>query len=268
MKRISFIGGGKMGEALIKGILEAKLVSADKIIVSDTVLVRLDYLKKTYGVVVTENNIEAVKAGEVIILAVKPQVIPRVLAEISQVVDENKLSISIAAGIGLKTLYSGLGKEARIIRVMPNTPAQIREGMVAISPGEYALPEDVETAKQIFGAVGEIVIMEERLMDAVTAVSGSGPAYVCLLIEALINGGVKMGLSVKDATQLVVQTFLGTAKMILETGKHPAQLKDEVTSPGGTTIAGLSILEKKGVRGALIEAVEAATNRSKELGGE
>lgn len=267
-KKISFIGGGKMGEALIRGMLEAKIVGIDQITVSDVISERRDYLGKTYGIAVTNDNIKAVETGDIIILAVKPQVISKVLEEISQAVDKNKLLISIAAGIGIEILEAHLGEERRIIRVMPNTPAQVREGMTAISPNNHALPEDIETAKEIFGAVGKVVRMEEKLMDVVTALGGSGPAYVCLFVEALANGGVKMGLSAKDAYQIATQTVLGTAKMILETGKHPAQLKDEVTSPGGTTIEGLSVLESKGVRGALIKTVEAATKRSKKLGKE
>ena len=265
-QRLSFVGGGKMGEALIKGLLEAKLANCEQITVSDMVPERFDYLKMTYGVKTTQSNVEAVTTGEVVILAVKPQVINKVLSELGKLSAGNKLWISIAAGVTIETICSGLGKKTRVIRVMPNTPAQVRAGVTAIAPGEYALPEDIEIAKDIFGAVGEVFLFDEKLVDAVTGVSGSGPAYVCLLIEGLAAGGVRVGLPVDMAYRIATQTFLGTAKMILETNKHPAQLRDEVTSPGGTTIAGLSVLEKKGIRGALIETVEAATNRAKEMG--
>lgn len=265
-RKFSFIGGGKMGEALIKGILEAKLVNCEQITVSDVVLERLDYLKRTYGVNTTQSNIEAATTGAIIILAIKPQVMTKVLSELANLSGKDKLWLSIAAGVTIETICSGLGKEPRVIRVMPNTPAQVRTGVISIAAGEYTLPEDIEIAKELFGAVGEVFLFDEKLIDAVTGVSGSGPAYVCLLIESLASGGVRVGLPVDVATRIATQTFLGTAKMILETKKHPAQLRDEVSSPGGTTIAGLSVLEKRGVRGALIETVEAAVNRAKEMG--
>ena len=265
-QRISLIGGGKMGEALIKGILEAKIVNHEQITVSDMIPERLDYLKSTYGVKTTTSNIEATSTAEIVILAVKPQVMSKVLSELGNIRGENILWISIAAGVTVETICSGLGKEPRVIRVMPNTPAQVRAGVIAIAAGEHVLPEDIGLAENIFGAVGEVFLVNEALMDAVTGVSGSGPAYVCLLVEGLASGGVRAGLPVDMAYRIATQTFLGTAKMILETNKHPAQLRDEVTSPGGTTIAGLSVLEKKGIRGLLIETVEAATNRAKEMG--
>jgi pyrroline-5-carboxylate reductase len=197
---------------------------------------------------------------------VTPQLIAAVLAEIASAVDERHLLISIAAGVPTAAIRRGLGKDARIIRVMPNTPALVLQGATAIARGVGLQSDDMATAQEIFGAVGRVVVLDEELMDAVTGLSGSGPAYIALVIEALADGGVKMGLDRATAMTLATQTVLGAAKLLAETGMHPGALKDMVSSPGGTTISGIAALEEGGVRTTFIRAVERATLRSRELG--
>lgn len=266
-KKISVIGGGKMGEVLVKGITGSKLVAAGDVCAADVVKARLQYLKAQYGILVTDDNLKAAKAADIVILAVKPQSMAEVLTSLARVIDKKKLVISIAAGIPIGLIEGYLKKGARIIRVMPNTPALIGEGAAALAAGEGALEGDLDVARYIFDSVGVTVIVKEDLMDAVTGLSGSGPAYMFIMIEALSDGGVLMGIPRDVSLKLAAQTMLGAAKLYLETGdKHPGDLKDMVTSPGGTTIAGIKALENGGLRAALINAVEAATLRSKELG--
>ncbi len=200
------------------------------------------------------------------ILAVKPQIIASVLREIAPVLTRRKLLISLAAGVSTAALRGHLAKDARLIRVMPNTPALVLEGVTAIARADGLEAEDLEIASEIFSAVGRVVVLEEDLMDAVTGLSGSGPAYIALVIESLADGGVKMGLDRVTAMTLATQTVLGSAKLLLETGLHPGALKDMVSSPGGTSIAGIAALEEGGVRTTFIKAVERATQRSRELG--
>jgi pyrroline-5-carboxylate reductase len=263
---ISFVGGGRMAEALISGVLSAGGYKAEQIHVADPDTARLDQLKQQYGVQISATNHEAVVSGDVIVLAVKPQVTAAVLKEIGEGLAK-RLVISVVAGVPLKRITEACGPRSRVIRAMPNTPAMVGEGMTALAIGPDIQAAEVAIARNIFESVGKVVPVEERLMDAVTGLSGSGPAYVFLLIEALTDGGVKMGLPRDTAGLLAAQTVLGTARMVLKTGQHPARLKDQVTSPGGTTIAGLHRLEQGGLRGLLIDAVEAATKRSQELGG-
>ena len=266
-KKIGFLGAGNMGEALIKGLLNAGLVSPHAIFATDARPERLKQIEKLYGIQSLADNTGLVKRADVIILAVKPQVIADVLKEVGPAVTPKKLVISIAAGVSTSTLRSHLpNKGVRLIRVMPNTGALVLEGATAIARASGLQPGDLETAEEIFAAVGKVVVLEERLMDAVTGLSGSGPAYIALVVEALADGGVKMGLDRVTAMSLAAQTVLGAARLLLEIGMHPGQLKDMVSSPGGTTIAGLSALEEGGIRGALIRAVEQATLRSRELG--
>jgi pyrroline-5-carboxylate reductase len=266
-KKISIIGGGKMGEVLAKGISANKLVPAADVVVADVLKQRLHHLKEKYGVTVTDNNQKAVKDADIVILAVKPQSMAEVLVPLGKVLDKKKLVISIAAGIPIRFIEGYLKKGARIVRVMPNTPALIGQGAAALAPGESATEDDLAVARHIFDSVGVTVIVKEDLMDAVTGLSGSGPAYVFIMIEALSDGGVLMGLPRDVSLKLSAQTMLGAAKLFLESvDKHPGDLKDMVTSPGGTTIAGIKALENGGLRAALINAVEAATLRSKELG--
>lgn len=253
-----------MGEALIRGVLKSKRVSPEKIIASDIREDRLAYLQSNYRIMTATDNRKALDKADVVVLAVKPQMIPSVAEEMAVCLGPDKLLISIAAGVSLSRLRSLL-KCRRIIRVMPNTPALVLQGMTCVCQ-DGASEEDLNTVEEVFGSVGKVVLLEERHMDAVTGLSGSGPAYCFLIIEALADGGVKMGLPRSTALDLAIQTMLGSAALIKEFSRHPGELKDMVASPGGTTIWGLHALEKRGVRGALMEAVEDATLRSKELG--
>ena len=264
--KIAFIGGGNMAEALIKGLIAAGAAKPDQIMVTDLSSDRVAHLKKTYGIIILKGNLEAAREADVIVLSVKPQVIEKVLAEISPGVDGKKLVISIAAGINIGKIEKALKDNSRVVRVMPNTPALVLAGAAAISGGRAVTGDDLTLAQNIFNSVGRAVIVEEKLMDAVTGLSGSGPAYVFLIIDALSDAGVKSGLPRQLALELAAQTVYGAAKMVLETKEHPGKLRDMVTSPGGTTIEGIHALEKGKLRATLMNAVEAATARSKELG--
>ncbi len=263
---VGFIGGGNMGEAIIKGLLAARLLDPERIHVYDPVDSRMEYLGSRYGIVCHNATAALIKSCDTVILAVKPQNMGEVLSRFGEHVPHLPLVISIAAGIPLSLLTAGLPEGTPIIRVMPNTPALVLEGASALAKGPNVTDAMMREALDLFRAVGKTVEVEEKWMDAVTGLSGSGPGYFLLLIESLIDGGVLMGLPRPVARELVVQTALGTAKLIQETGKHPAELRDMVTSPGGTTIEGLHVLEERGVRGALMRAVEAAAQRSLELG--
>jgi pyrroline-5-carboxylate reductase len=265
-KRLGFVGCGNMGEALVKGLVEASVVPADLILVFDTRTERLADLDRRYGVRCAKSNVELVREADVVVLAVKPQIMAPVLSEISSSLSRRQLVVSIAAGISTATIRAGAGKDLRLIRVMPNTPALVLAGATAIAKGKDLEAGDLETAEEIFGAVGKVVVLDEELMDAVTGLSGSGPAYVAVVIESLADGGVKMGLDRLTAMTLATQTVLGAAKLLLETNLHPGALKDMVSSPGGTSIAGIAALEEGGIRTTFIKAVERATLRSRELG--
>ena len=265
-KTIAFLGGGNMAEALIRGMLAAGVSRADQLIVNDVSPERLELLSKTYGVSVQKSQKDAVSRADIVVLSVKPQVIDAVLVKIAPVADKSKIVISIAAGVAVGHIESVLKGGPRVVRVMPNTPALVLAGAAGLAAGSSATEEDLALARQIFAAVGRAVIVEEKLMDAVTGLSGSGPAYVFTIIEALSDAGVKAGIPRQTSLELSAQTVYGAAKMVLETGDHPGRLRDMVTSPGGTTIAGLHELEKGNLRATLMNAVEAATNRSKELG--
>ena len=264
--RFAFIGGGNMAEALIKGLLSGLGVTPQQIIATDVVPERRTYMQTTYGITASADNKHAVQESTVVVLAVKPQIMPTILEEIAPVVNSEKLVISIAAGITLQTLQRALGDSRRVVRVMPNTPALVLAGAAGISPGKAATAQDVALVEQIFNAVGRAMVVSDEMMDVVTGLSGSGPAFIFALIEGLSDGGVLMGLSRQTATLLAAQTVLGAAKMVLETGKHPGELKDMVTSPAGTTIAGMQALESGGLRGLMMEAVRRATERSEALG--
>jgi pyrroline-5-carboxylate reductase len=265
-KKIAFLGGGNMAEALIKGLIAAGTAKPDQIIATDISLDRLAHLQKTYGIIIHKNNSDAAREAEIIVLSVKPQIIERVLGEIASAIDEKKLVISIAAGIATPKIEKSFKDGSRVVRVMPNTPALVLAGAAALAGGRNTSNEDLALAQRMFNSVGRAVIVEEKLMDAVTGLSGSGPAYVFVIIDALSDAGVKAGLPRALALELAAQTVYGAAKMVLETKEHPAKLRDMVTSPGGTTIEGLHALEKGKLRATLINAVEAATARSKELG--
>jgi len=265
-KRLVFIGGGNMAEALLRGILAADRMRPDEILVTDVREERLAYLKSTYRIAASSDNAGAARQAETILLAVKPQVMTRALDDLKSAVGDSQLLISIAAGLSTTTIAAQFPHSVRVVRVMPNTPALVLEGVSALARGSHATTQDLETARQLFEAVGKVAVVDESLMDAVTGLSGSGPAYVFLIIEALADAGVKVGLPRDVAQALAAQTVRGAARMVLETGKHPGELKDMVASPGGTTIAGLHALEQGGVRAALINAVEVAARRSQELG--
>jgi pyrroline-5-carboxylate reductase len=265
-KTLGFVGAGAMGEALIKGLVEAGLVAADSVHAFDVRAERMAELSQRYGIRWARSNAEVVGAADVVILAVKPQIMSAVLGEIRGALGRRVLVISIAAGVSTARLRELLGAEARLIRVMPNTPALVLEGVTAIAKGQGLESGDLETAEELFGAVGKVVVLDEELMDAVTGLSGSGPAYVAIVIESLADGGVKMGLDRATAMTLATQTVLGAARMLSQTGLHPGVLKDMVSSPGGTTIAGIAGLEEGGIRTTFIKAVERATVRSRELG--
>ena len=265
-KQIGFVGVGNMGEALIHGLLHGHLCRPDQILCSDTRPERLKAIREKYEVKGTSHNTEVVKQSDLIILAVKPQIMKNVVEEIAKYLNLSKLIISIAAGVPLEAIESCAKKELKLIRVMPNICVSVREGVSAIAGGRHALKEDLMMAKTIFDSVGKSLFIEEYLLDAVTGLSGSGPAYIFLIIDALADAGVKVGLSRDDALIMASQTVLGAARMLIETGEHPGKLKDLVTSPGGTAIAGLHTLEAGGLRTTLINAVEVATERSKALG--
>ena len=264
--RFAFIGGGNMAEALIKGLLSGLGGKPQQIMATDVVPERRTYMQATYGITASADNKHAVQESTVVILAVKPQIMPMILEEIAPVVNSDTLVISIAAGITLQTLQRALGDSRRVVRVMPNTPALVLAGAAGISPGKAATAQDVALVERIFNAVGRAMVVSDEMMDGVTGLSGSGPAFIFALIEGLADGGVLMGLARQTATLLAAQTVLGAAKMVLETGKHPGELKDMVTSPAGTTIAGMHALESGGLRGLMMEAVRRATERSEALG--
>ncbi len=266
-KKIGFIGSGNMGEALISGLVLSKAADPANIICSDIAEDLLKDIETKYKISTTTDNIEVATKSDIVIFATKPQILGSVLKETAPALDQSKLIISIAAGVPLAAIAAGLQKELRLIRVMPNICAFVKESATAIAAGEYVLKDDVALAKAIFDSVGETVFIQENtLMDAFTGLSGSGPAYIFTIIDAMADGGVKMGLSRKDSLFLSTQTVLGAAKLLLESQEHPGQLKDRVASPGGTAIAGIHTLEQGGLRTTMINAIESATKRSKELG--
>jgi pyrroline-5-carboxylate reductase len=264
-RRIGFLGAGNMAEALIRGLLASHLVDAGSILVSDVRAERLQYFRERYFLKSFEDNCSLVAACDILLLAVKPQNMREVLREIKGALRSDQTLISIAAGTPTALIVEELQREARVVRVMPNTPALVLVGASALCLSPHATPEDLEVAKSIFSSVGKVAVVEEALMDAVTAVSGSGPAYVFLAMEALREAGMHLGLPAEVAQLLVVQTFLGAARMVDLTGEDPRTLRERVSSPGGTTLAGLKVLEERDFRGILQEAAEAAAHRSQEL---
>ncbi len=255
-----------MAEAILTRLLASQLYPPNTLLVSEPQTPRRDFLAQTYGVRVTHSNQDTLEATEALLLAIKPQILDQVISQLRlDGVENYPLILSILAGIPLTRLETAF-PHFPVIRVMPNTPATVGQGMTAIAAGTQVQTSHLALATSIFGAVGEVVEVPEPLMDGVTGLSGSGPAFVALMIEALSDGGVASGLPRAIATKLAIQTVLGTATLIKETGLHPGQLKDNVTSPGGTTIAGVAKLEEKGFRSAVIEAVKSAYRRSQDLG--
>jgi pyrroline-5-carboxylate reductase len=264
-RKIGVIGAGHIGTAVIGGLVRSKLTSPRNIIASRRSTGSLEVISKELGIHTTNDNRKVVKSSEILILAVKPMNAREVLSEIKDAVTPDHLIISVMAGIKTSFINSFLGVSCPVIRSMPNTPVLVDAGATAISGGKFATDEHLKLALSIFKSVGSVEVVPENLLDAVTGLSGSGPAYIYMVIEAMTDGGVKMGIPRQIAFRLAAQTVFGAAKLVIETGKHPAILKDEVTTPGGTAIAAVHELETHGLRTMLINAVSTATVRSKEL---
>lgn len=267
-RKIGFIGGGNMASALVRGLLSSHATEPASVRASDVNEARRDDLHARFGIEATDDNAAVADWADVIVIAVKPQIVDRILAPIADSVRDGDVVISVAAGVPIEALEARLPAGTRVVRAMPNTAAIALAGATAVAPGAHAQKADLDVAKALFSAVGRCVVLDESLLDAVTGLSGSGPAYVMLMIEALADGGVKVGLGRDVALLLAAQTVYGAAKLQLETGEHPGRLKDMVTSPGGTAIAGLHTLEAGGLRRTLIDAVEAAAERSAQLGAQ
>ena len=265
-KKLVFLGTGNMAEALLKGLLREGTVDPEEIVCAEPRPERREEIADRYGVEVTGDNRAAAALADLVVLSVKPQMIDALLTEVAPALAARALVVSIAAGVPISALARRLPAGTRIIRTMPNTPALVGAGATALARGPHATEADLTVARAVFEAVGTAVVVDESLLDAVTGLSGSGPAFVFMAIEALADGGVKAGLPRPTALSLAAQTVMGAARLVLETGRHPGELKDQVTSPAGTTIAGVAALESRGFRAALIEAVDAAARRSRELG--
>lgn len=265
-RSISFIGAGNMAEALMRGLLKEGHYTKDRISASGPREERMADLRDRFGIFASSDNREVARRSDIVILSVKPQIMRRVIEEVADDIPVDALVISIAAGIPTFAIEERLHSQARVVRAMPNTPCLVDAGATALARGTHATNEDVQVAREIFDSVGTSVILDESQLDAVTGLSGSGPAYMFLILEALSDAGVKVGLSRRNAQLLAAHTVLGSAKLLIETNEHPGLLKDMVTSPGGTAITGLHVLEAGGLRTTLMDAVEAATKRSRELG--
>ena len=265
-KKFGFIGAGNMAEAMMKGMISSGECSAEELIASEVVPERRDYMARTLGITVTADNVEVVKEAKTIVLAVKPNIVGPVLDELKPILTGDHLVISIAAGVKISFIEAHLNWGVRVVRVMPNQPCLVGASASGFALGKSAKKEDKDLVQRVLNSVGIAYAMDEKLLDAVTGLSGSGPAYIYLVIEAMADGGVLAGLPRDVAQALAAQTVLGAAKTVLETKGHPAQFKDMVASPAGTTIEGLKVLEQGAVRGAFIKAVEEATKRSVELG--
>jgi len=264
-RRVAIIGCGKIGESLLAGLLSAKWREPSEIVVTARREDRLAELRGHYGVAATTSNPEAVAGAQVVVLAVKPQDFESLLGEIGPLLGPEQMVLSVAAAIPTSAIEQHLGPDVPVVRAMPNAPATVHEGMAGICPGAHASDEHLALAEEVLEHVGAVARVPERYMDAVTAVSGSGPAYFALLAEAMIEAGILLGLSREISTQLVVQTMLGTAKLLRDEHIHPVELREAVTSPGGTTIRAIRELERAGVRAAFLNAIQAAMERSREL---
>ncbi|MAQ15519.1 MAG: pyrroline-5-carboxylate reductase [Sandaracinus sp.] len=263
---IGFIGAGTMATTIARGLLEAGVCTPEALVASEPRAPRRAEVAEALGIRVVPSNAEVAREADVLVLATKPQVFGRLLSELTDEVKPETLVISIAAGVTTAAIEARLPPGTRVIRTMPNTPAQVRQGATAVAPGTHATEADVALAQTLFESVGIVEVLDESLLDAVTGLSGSGPAFIFVIIEALADAGVKVGLHRKTAQALAAQTVLGSAQLLIETGEHPGRLKDMVCSPGGTTISGLHTLEAGGLRTTLIDAVDAAARRSAELG--
>jgi pyrroline-5-carboxylate reductase len=265
-EKIGIIGAGKIGSAFARGVLRAGLVPKDQLMASDVSEALQQSIAAELGIEVTSDNGKVCDFANIVILAVKPQILGSVVEEIASKLDKAKLLVSVAAGVPLSRIEARLAQGARVVRVMPNIPCVVGAGAAGYAGGAHATAQDLEEVGLILNSFGIGLPLEEKYLDAVTGLSGSGPAYVFLFIESLADGGVQVGLSRDVALKLALQTVYGSARMALESAKHLAELKDEVTSPGGTTIAGLYALEQRGFRGTVMEAIVSATRRSQELG--
>ena len=264
-KRIAVLGTGKLGEALINGMLDAGIVAKKQFIATAAHKERLDVVKSKLDVETTLSNAEAVRKAHLVLLCVKPQTVEEVLRQVAGELTPDHIVVSVAASVTTRLMEGIINKAVPVIRTMPNTPCFIKKGMTALAPGKHATPEHMAQARKIFDAIGRTIILDEKHMDAVTGLSASGPAFVYIIIESFVEAGVKVGLPREAATLLAAQMVLGASSMVLETGEHPAKLKDTVTTPAGCTIDGILELEDGGLRVTLIKAVVRATNRAKEL---
>jgi pyrroline-5-carboxylate reductase len=263
--KIAVIGAGKLGEALIAGMMDAGIVKKDQFIATAAHQERIDLIQKNFGIKVTLSNGEAVRKSQLVLLCVKPQAVEEVLRQVADDLTPKHVLISVAASVSTRFMENILVKPIPVIRAMPNTPCLIRQGMTAIAPGTHATDTHLQKARKMFEAIGRCIAIDEKHMDAVTALSASGPAFVYTIIESLVDGGVKVGLPRDAATLMAAQMVHGAANMVLQTGEHPAKLKDVVTTPAGCTVDGLLELEEGGLRVTLIKAVVRATKRSREL---
>lgn len=262
---LAIIGAGRIGESLLAGLVEAEAIRPDRVIATARHQERLDDLAKKYGVRTTTSNVDAVREADLVVIAVKPQVVQEILPEIRSALTLGHLVISVAASVHTAAIERGLEGSIPVVRAMPNTPCFVKHGMTGVCGGKHSTPDQLQLARKIFQAIGRCLVVEERHMDAVTGLSASGPAFIYMVIESLAEAGVKVGLPRQVATELAAQTVLGSAKMVLETGDHPAYLKDQVTTPAGCTIDGILELEEGGLRVTLIKAVVRAVRRASEL---
>lgn len=262
---LAIIGTGRMGEALLSGLLRSGAWTPDRLVCTTRGVKRAEYIASTYGVTSHTDSAAAAAAADVVLIAVKPQNIGELLAEIGPKLHRDQTVISVAAGVSTATIEAALPEPIPVVRVMSNVPVQVDEAMSVLAAGAHARPADVEVARTILGHVGKVIELAEHQLDAVTGLSGSGPAYVFLLAETMIDAAILLGLPRDVATELIAQTMVGSAKMLRDSGRHPVELRESVTSPGGTTIAAIRVLEQERVRAAFINAIEAATLRSREL---
>ncbi|WP_242300984.1 pyrroline-5-carboxylate reductase [Bacillus cereus group sp. BfR-BA-01423] len=267
-KQIGFIGCGNMGMAIIGGMLNKKIVSSNKIMCSDLNTTNLENASTKYGITITTDNNEVAKNADILILSIKPDLYSLVINEIKEVIKNDAIIVTIAAGKSIESTENAFNKKLKVVRVMPNTPALVGEGMSALCPNEMVTEKDLEEVLNIFNSFGQSEIVSEKLMDVVTSVSGSSPAYVYMIIEAMADAAVLDGMPRNQAYKFAAQAVLGSAKMVLETGIHPGELKDMVCSPGGTTIEAVATLEEKGLRTAIISAMQRCTQKSVELSGQ
>ncbi len=265
-KTIGFLGAGNMAGAIIRGILQANVCRPDQVWAAAPTMTHLSSLQQEYGIHVTEDNLQVAQQSDILILAVKPHLIQGVISQVKDGIRDDAVVVSVAAGVSLAQMDEWFDRPVHLARVMPNTPCMVREGMSAVFPGRWITPEQTQEVRELFAALGQSEVLEEHLIDAVGAVSGSSPAFVYVFIEAMADAAVKGGMPRAQAYRFASQAVLGAAKMVRETGIHPGTLKDMVCSPGGTTIEGIEQLEQKGLRGAVFAAMDACMEKSRQMG--